>query len=116
MLKHTLPLLAACLVFLQPAAFASGSSVIRIPVPGAGAAGGGFDREKFGLGQKIFSGGVKPAGHESAAAQGARLRALQAKLPESVAQKRDLNLLAGRLLPEQLDALEYFVTQRYPAK
>ena len=116
MLKHILPLLAACLVFLQPAAFASGSSIIRLPVPGAGAAGAGFDREKFGLGQKIFAGGVELAGHEPAAAQGGRLRALQAKLPESVAEKKDLSLLAGRLLPDQLDALEYFINQRYPAK
>lgn len=109
-------LVAASLLLHGPASFASGSSINRLPTPGGGAVAGGLDREKFGLGQKIFSGSVELTGHEPAAAQREKLQALQAKLPENVAGKLNLPQLAGKLLPQQLDALEYFVTQRYPAK
>ena len=51
----------------------------------------------------------------NAVAQRARLETLQARLPEKVAKKRDLTRLAGKLTGDQLDAVEYFVNQRYPA-
>jgi hypothetical protein len=115
MLTKTLAFTAS-LLLLAPEGFASGSSINRLPTPGATAVAGGLDREKFTLGQKVFTGGVRPSGHESAAAQGERLRALQARLPGDIAEKINLPQLAGRLQPAQLEALEYFVTQRYPAK
>ena len=109
-------LVTALLLLQERAVFASGSSINRLPTPGAGAADGGLDREKFGLGQKIFNGSVELTGHEPAAAQKEKLQTLQSRLPENVAGKLNLAQLAGKLLPRQLDALEYFVTQRYPSK
>ena len=112
----TLLIVALSLFLSAAASLASGSSIVRLPVPNVGAVSGGLDREKFGLGQKIFSGSAELSGREPAAAQREKLQALQTKLPGDVAAKRNLPELAGKLLPEQLDALEYFVTQRYPSK
>jgi len=72
------------------------------------------DRARFDLGQKVFNGKTAPA-QGDATAQQARLATLQQQLPEKVAAKKDLTALAGRLSDEQLDSLEYFVRQRYPA-
>lgn len=71
------------------------------------------DRDKYDLGQKVFN-GKAPAVQGDAAAQRSRLEALQRRLPEKVAAKKDLTDLAGKLSQEQLEALEYFVQQRYP--
>ncbi len=114
--RKILPVLAACLAALDSVAFASGSAINRLPVPTAAGVAAALDREKFGLGQKIFSGSVAPSGHEAVAPQRARLVSLQSKLPEGVVGKKDLTQFAGHLLPSQLDALEYFITQRYLAR
>lgn len=116
MFQKILPLVVASLVLVEPAAFASGSSINRMPAPGASPVGARLDREKFALGQKVFTGGVELSGHESAATQSGKLRELQARLPAAVAEKTNLAQLAGRLQPRHLEALEYFINQRYPAK
>jgi hypothetical protein len=109
-------IVAGSLLITTTSAFASGSSINRLPAPGVATVASGLDREKFGLGQKIFSGGVELGGHEPTAPQRERLKTLQSRLPEGAAAKINLSDMAGKLLPHQLDALEYFVTQRYPAK
>jgi len=94
------------------AASASGSYCACMPKPPAKA--GKVDRDKFDLGQKVFNGKTAPATGD-ASAQRTRLAALQTQLPEKVAKKKDLTALAGKLTDSQLDALEYYVKERYPA-
>ena len=106
----TLGLLAGCLA-LPVTASASGSYTARPPQPGA--AKKSLDRAKYSLGQKLFNGKVQPTGQGEAATQADRLKRLQGQLPEKVAAKKNLPALAGKLTAEQLDALDYFVTQRY---
>ena len=73
-----------------------------------------LDREKYGLGQKIYAGKAKLMDSGDAMAQKPRLQTAQAQLPAG--NGVDLVGLAGRLSPEQLDALEYFVKQRFAVK
>jgi hypothetical protein len=93
---------------------ASGSYCTCMPKPPPKASKAKVDRDKYDLGQKAFNGKTAPV-QGNATAQRARLEALQRQLPEKVAAKKDLTSLAGKLSQEQLDALEYFVQQRYPA-
>jgi len=72
------------------------------------------DRDKFDLGQKVFNGKTPPAPGD-AATQRTRLETLQRQLPEKTAKKKDLTALAGKLSEQQLEALEYFIQQRYPS-
>jgi hypothetical protein len=94
---------------------ASGTYCSCLPKPPRGAKAGDIDRDKFDLGQKVFNGKAAPA-QGDATAQRSRLEALNTQLPASVARKKNLPVLAGQLSTEQLDALDYFVKQRYPAK
>lgn len=97
--------------------FASGSYSNRLPTPPAKSDGGmKLDREKYGLGQKIYDGKIKLLAADHAVAQMDRLKALQARLPASAARKKNLAALAGKLSAEQLDALEYFVQRRFAEK
>ncbi len=92
---------------------ASGSYRSNTPRPPArGEKGERVDWDKYDLGQKVFN-GKTPPGRGDAAAQKPRLQAVQAKLPEKVARKKDLTTLAGQLTEEQLQALQYYVEQRY---
>ncbi len=75
-----------------------------------------LDREKYGLGQKVYEGGVMTPGEGNADAQMVRLKVVQAKLPADAAKMKDLVALAGKLSAEQLTALEYFVEQRFAMK
>ena len=75
-----------------------------------------MDREKYGLGQKVYDGEAMTPGGDSAAAQMARLKSAQMKLPPDAMKMKDLTGLAGKLSPAQLDALEYFVDQRFSMK
>lgn len=108
----TLGLATACLL---PAlhAGASGSYTARPPQPGAY---GAPDRARYELGQRIFDGKLAPeaAADVDAAAQSERLARLEARLPQEVAASKNLKALAGKLTAEQLEALEYFVDERYP--
>lgn len=75
-----------------------------------------LDREKYGLGQKVYEGSVMTPDGGEADAQRQRLSSLQSKLPADAAQTKDLVAMAGKLSASQLDALEYFVEQRFSMK
>ena len=90
---------------------ASGSYTGRPPQPGA--SGRAHERALYALGQRIFTGKVKPAATVEAAPQAGRLQKLQATLPEKTAARTDLTALAGKLEEEQLEALEFYVNKRY---
>jgi hypothetical protein len=118
-MKHVrrgLFLIAITLLLAWPAGLsASGSYTSRLPVPpGKEGKGAKIDRAKYDLGQKIFNAKAIPAAQGDAAAQQTRLQFLQSRLPARVAKSKDLTALAGKLTEEQLDALEYFVKERYP--
>jgi len=95
------------------AASASGSYCACMPKPPPAKAAK-VDRDKFDLGQKVFNGKTAPSSGD-ASAQRTRLAALQTQLPEKVAKKKDLTALAGKLTDSQLDSLEYYIKERYPA-
>ena len=94
--------------------FASGSFSGRPPKPPSqSGATMKVDSEKYTLGQKVYEGSVMTPGAGNADAQRSRLKTLQMKLP---ADARKLESLAGELSDQQLDALEYFVDQRFGMK
>ena len=98
-------------------ASASGSYSGRPPKPPASTGGMmKMDQEKYGLGQKVYEGSVMTAGGGNADAQMARLKAAQAMLPADAAKMKNLVTLAGKLTAAQLEALEYFVAQRFAMK
>ena len=75
------------------------------------------DRERYELGKKIYSGKARLSAQPSmdtTKQQEGRLRTLQGRLPESAQKKTDLTALAGRLTPVEMDALEYYVSKRFP--
>jgi hypothetical protein len=111
--KNGLTLLfsAAVLVASARMALASGSYTSRPPQPRIEKKS--LDRARYSLGQRLFDNKVKLDGQVDASAQRTRLETLQARLPERVAKKKDLPALAGRMSAQQLDALEYYVGERY---
>lgn len=112
-------LFAALLGAAVTAAVASGSYTGRPPQPPAKAGSGmamKTDREKYMLGQKVYEGSAMTHGGGDARAQAARLEAAQMKLPPDAMKMKDLPALAGKLTAAQLDALEYFVAQRFGMK
>lgn len=119
-MKRILPklaLFAVAAVLASPfGVAASGSYCTCIPKPPPkGAAESKVEREKYALGQKLYNAKTPPEGAVGdATAQRTRLQALQTALPEKVGKKKDLTANAGKLTAEQLDALEYYVGQRYP--
>jgi hypothetical protein len=109
----TLALAASCLALplaLPAPAGASGSYTARPPQPGAS---GIADRARYALGQRIFNGEVEADASAEAAPQAERLARLQGALPGDVAARKDLPAMAGKLTADQLEALEYFVHERY---
>jgi hypothetical protein len=100
-------------------ALASGSYSGRPPQPPAKSGDGmtmKMDREKYGLGQKVYEGSAMTPGGGDVDAQRARLKAVQMKLPADAMKMKDLPAMAGKLSAAQLDALEYFVAQRFGMK
>ncbi len=96
---------------------ASGSTYQRPPrVVTAEDAAKSADKEKRALGQRLYNGRLRLNAMEDASVQKPRLEALQAILPASVAKKKDLPALAGKLTPEQLEALEAYVNRRHARK
>ena len=96
--------------------FASGSYSGRPPKPPAAGGESKLDREKYGLGQKVYEGQGKLMGGGDASAQLDRLKMAQAKLPADAMKAKNLPALAGKLSAAELDALEYFVSQRFAMK
>ncbi len=114
-----LPLAALIAASAVAPALASGSYTGRPPQPPAKSGDGTamkMDREKYGLGQKVYEGSAMTPGGGDAETQRARLKAAQTKLPADAMKMRDLPALAGKLSATQLDALEYFVAQRFGSK
>jgi hypothetical protein len=104
---------------LTVTAFASGSYNARPPRVPAGPAGErGIDNAKYELGKKIYNRKVKLNAQPSVdrEAQERRLRELEARLPTRARGDVNLPTLAGMLSPSELEALEYYVSQRYPVK
>lgn len=100
-------------------ALASGSYSGRPPQPPAKAGDGmamKMDREKYTLGQKVYEGSMMTSGGGNADAQMPRLKSAQMKLPADAMKMKDLPSLAGKLSAPQLEALEYFVAQRFGMK
>ena len=117
-MKPILPLLLLCCT-LPLAAHASGSYTARPQRPPAPKdAATAIDNEKYALGKSIFTGKakLKAAPDASAAAQSARLKELAGKLPKSAKEAGKLPELAGKLSAQELEALEYYVGQRYKTK
>jgi len=96
--------------------FASGSYNVRPPKPPAAGGETKMNREKYGLGQKIYDGSVKPMGGGDASTQVDRLKMAQSKLPADAMKTKNLPALAGKLSAAELDALEYFVDRRFATK
>ena len=112
-LRNQLGLLGAIAMLCSPLSlFASGSYCACLPKPPPKAQAEKVDRDKYDLGQKVFNERTAPVPGD-AAAQRSRLQAIQAQLPAKVAKKKDLTALAGKLSEQQLEALEYYVSQRY---
>ena len=117
---HTAKALVASLLLVSiVAAEASGTycaTCLPRP-PRANAQEKSLNREMFDLGQRIYLGAVPAvvAGTD-ADAQRTRLKQTQASLPERVQKKKDIGELAGRLTGPHLDALIYYLTERYNLK
>ncbi|WP_207767159.1 hypothetical protein [Leptospira adleri] len=89
----------------------SGGGVAQIPK--------GKDREKYHLGKSVFNREIEitaAADPAKISAQKIRLEYLQGSLPNSEKQRINLEEFAGKLTPEQLDSLEYFVSVRFNVK
>jgi len=113
---RTVLLIALGTVLTAPA-LASGSYSGRAPKPPANStAATKMDREKYGLGQRVYDSGIMTANGGNAEAQSPRLKAAQMKLPPEAAKSKNLPALAGKLSAAQLEALEYFVEQRFGMK
>jgi hypothetical protein len=71
--------------------------------------------DAYHRGKQIFTGGMTLSDVPSVSVldQAARLTALQGKLPQQVQQTVALPALAGKLRPENLQALEYYLAIRY---
>lgn len=116
--KHLLQIVLGSLLGVASInlALASGTHANRMPKPPSSKETEKLDREKYSLGQKIYNAKVKLMTAGDAGAQMGRLKVLQARLPAKIAEKKNLVSLAGKLTAEQLEALEYFVQQRFPVK
>ena len=114
--KQSISLVLAASLLIPTAGFASGSYTSRPPKP-ATPRGERIDSAKYELGKRIYTGKAQlGAGTVAAANADARLRNLQSSLPEKEQKKTDLTKLSGKLNAEQLEALEYYVAQRFPNK
>lgn len=112
---NRIPLVTALVALaLASSALASGSAPTRPPrPPRTDAPGETMDSARYALGKSVFTGKAPLHSNRAAARQQrARLSQLAAR---SGARGASLPELAGKLSPEQLDALEYYVSQRYPA-
>ncbi len=99
---------------LASSALASGSAPTRPPRPPRNdAPAETMDNSRYALGKSVFT-GKAPLHSNPAAARQQRVRLTQLAA-RSGSRGASLPKLAGKLSPEQLDALEYYISQRYPA-
>lgn len=92
--------------------FGSGTYAGRPPRPPEN-----IDSGKYELGKNLFMGTVLPkAGSGDKASQESRLKRLQDKLPRKVQPTVNLPALAGKLTPEQLAGVEYYLAVRFKVK
>jgi hypothetical protein len=79
----------------------------------------GLDVDRFELGRRLYAGMLRLPEMDAqvAAEQGDRLQALAKRLPSSQSKSADRVVqFAGRLSGIQMEALEYFVTERFLGK
>ena len=79
----------------------------------------GLDVDRFELGRRLYAGMLRLPEMDAqvAAEQGDRLQALAKRLPSSQSKSADRVVqFAGRLSGTQMEALEYFVTERFLGK
>ncbi len=79
----------------------------------------GLDVDRFELGRRLYAGMLRLPEMDAqvAAEQGDRLQALAKRLPSSQSKSADRVVqFAGRLTGTQMEALEYFVTERFLGK
>lgn len=72
-----------------------------------------IDRASYELGKKIFAGEFVENEASNREPQIALLEELQDKLPSRARARADLPAYAGKLNPDQLEALRYFLKKRY---
>lgn len=90
---------------------ASGSYSTRPPVPRNES--GTMDRAKYSLGQRLFTDGPGSETNSGVPGQKQRLKEMQQSLPARFDGQKDLTELAGKLSLEQLEAIEYYVAERF---
>jgi hypothetical protein len=104
-----------CLValFVMPGSvLGSGTYAGRPPKPPDN-----IDAAQYELGKNLFMGTVLPkAGVGDKPAQEARLKRLQDRLPRKVQPTVNLPALAGKLTPQQLAGVEYYLAVRFKVK
>ena len=110
-MHKTLLIIPVLALALTGSALASGSAPTRPPrPPSAGAPAETMDNARYALGKSVFTGKAPLHSNPTAARQQkARLSRLAAETGETSLPK-----LAGKLSAEQLDALDYYVSKRYP--
>ncbi len=106
---YAVPLAFALVVLAHPLAAHASGTYRGAPVQSAGS----LDAQKYDLGKRVFAGEVAGSATAANPKQAERLQRLQSRLPVAVRKRTDLAALAGRLSPEQMDALEYFLKVRY---
>ncbi|MBL9171851.1 MAG: hypothetical protein JNN07_29240 [Verrucomicrobiales bacterium] len=90
-----------------------------LPQSGLNTMDEGLDVDRFELGRRLYAGMLRlpEMDAKAAAEQGDRLQALAKRLPSSQSKSADRVVqFAGRLSGAQMEALEYFVTERFLGK
>lgn len=114
-MNRQIVLLWSCfaLAALPLSVLGSGSYMGRLPTPPSEL----IDSGKYELGKNLFLGKVVPnSTGKDRASQATILRDLQGKLPKKVQAAVNLPALAGKLSPQQLDSLGYYLSVRYKVK
>lgn len=114
-LAYCLALLAALLTCLS----ADGSGSYRhsaLPDKSSDLYNEGVDVGRFELGRKLYAGMIKLSDADSGAEsnQAQKLQELARKLPSSQSKSSErMQRMAGRLTKDQVEALEYFIQERF---
>ena len=117
-MKAKVPLLLLCCA-LPLGARASGSYTARPPRPPVQKnTATALDNDKYALGKSIFTGKAKLKANSDAntAQQEIKLKELAGRLPKPAKEAEKLPALAGKLSTKEMEALEYYLAQRYKLK